>query len=112
MRRSDNNVIRRVTADNRHWGIEVANASGNVIEHNRLHGGGDGIRVGGGSSNNTVQYNNASSNHVGIYQYRGTGSDNRYIGNELTNAGWAALIIEGNPNPFMIRGNVFTVAVR
>jgi len=105
--RSDNNTVRHLTAGNRSPGIEVGNSSWNLLEGNVVSGGNRGIGLWGTSGNNTIRGNDASGNPVGIRDYYGSGINNRYIDNDLSNCG-TAVSIAGNGHAFEMFGNKFT----
>jgi parallel beta-helix repeat protein len=88
--------------------ITLHDSSDNLIEDNNLSSSGEAVRLQAASDGNTIQNNDMSGNSAGIRDFHGTGSDNRYLNNDISDASWVAITLEGNDSPFEIAGNVFT----
>src|SRR5207245_463416 len=88
-------------------GLILSSSSNNTIEHvtasNRL----DGIFFNGFSSGNTVRQNNVSASRTGI-DAESTGQGNRYLGNDLTNAGEGWAMVIHHDRQFVVSANNFT----
>ncbi|MFT5327290.1 MAG: parallel beta-helix repeat protein, partial [Planctomycetaceae bacterium] len=106
----DNNTLRDVTGTNRAIGVRLRDSSHNTVESSDFHSSGGAIHLEGSSGENTIDANDLSSSYIGIRDQRGTGSNNQFMANNLSDSIWYAIIITGNDNPFVLADNDFTNA--